>query len=105
MNQVMGAFSKHYYQMWCYGLFNGSHSVYPKWVGMFSEFEFSTWISRLGIVMLRRVLRVQKKRIKRQRTKTNRERQLQHVVMYTIQKKGFITFSRLCFVFVFFFFA
>lgn len=52
--------------------------------------------------------RVQKKRIKGQRTKTNRERQLQCVVMYTIQKKGFITLSRLCFVFVcvvFFFFC
>lgn len=48
--------------------------------------------------------RVQKKIIKGQRTKTNRERQLQGVLMYTMQKEGFITLSRLCFVFVDFFF-
>lgn len=37
--------------------------------------------------------RVQKKRIKGQRTKTNRERQLQGVLMYTKQREGFITLS------------
>lgn len=37
--------------------------------------------------------RVQRKRIKGQRTKTNRERQLQGVLMYTMQSEGFITFS------------
>lgn len=49
--------------------------------------------------------RVQKERIKGQRTKTNREMQLQGVLMYTVQREGFITLSTFFgFVFEIFFF-
>lgn len=37
--------------------------------------------------------RIQKQRIRGQRTKANREKQLQGILMYPVQKEGFITLS------------
>lgn len=48
--------------------------------------------------------RVQKKRIKGQRTETHRERQLQGIFMYAMQREGFITFPGFSILFGGFFF-
>lgn len=48
--------------------------------------------------------RVQKKRIKGQRTETHRERQLQGIFMYAMQREGFITLPGFSILFGGFFF-